>query len=145
MAKLIKKEKSCGAIVTKIIDSKTKILLIKHTNGGHWAFPKGHVEKNETEEETALREIFEETGIVAELDTNFREVCSYSPKKNVIKDVVYFGAHVIDGKVSAQKGEVEEIKWLGKKKALELISFEADKKILVSYIDYLKQRKNKKI
>ena len=37
-------------------------LLARH-NGGHWSFPKGHVEKNETEKETALREIREETGL----------------------------------------------------------------------------------
>ena len=54
----MKKEKSCGAIVYREKDG-VEILLIKHKNGGHWAFPKGHVENKETEEETALREIWE--------------------------------------------------------------------------------------
>ena len=68
----MKKEKSCGAIVYRQRDSWVEVLLICHKNGGHWAFPKGHVEKQETEEETALREIREETGLTVKLNTAFR-------------------------------------------------------------------------
>ena len=71
--------------------------MIKHKNGGHWAFPKGHVEKKETEPETALREIKEETGLKVELDTGFREMVTYSPKPNVMKDVIYFAAKAKKG------------------------------------------------
>ena len=42
-------------------------------------FPKGHVEKKETEEETALREIKEETGLKVALDTAFRKMVTYLP------------------------------------------------------------------
>ena len=56
-------EKSCGAIVYRKYHGNLEILLIKHVNSGHWSFPKGHVEAGETEVETALREIKEETGI----------------------------------------------------------------------------------
>ena len=42
-------EKSCGAIVYRKFHGNTEILLIKHINSGHWSFPKGHVEKGETE------------------------------------------------------------------------------------------------
>ena len=59
-------EKSCGAIIYRKFHGNTELLLIKHANGGHWSFPKGHVENNETEEETAKREIFEEIGICTE-------------------------------------------------------------------------------
>ena len=59
----MKSEKSCGAIVLSPDNTNRKVLLIKHENGGHWAFPKGHVEEGETEVETALREIKEETGL----------------------------------------------------------------------------------
>ena len=68
----MKMEKSCGAIVARQTDTGREILLIRHVNGGHWAFPKGHVEENETEEQTALREILEETGLSVTLDTGFR-------------------------------------------------------------------------
>lgn len=51
----MKSEKSnCGAIVFSTDNTNRKVLLIKHENGGHWAFPKGHVEEGETSE-TALK------------------------------------------------------------------------------------------
>ena len=100
----MKKEKSCGAI---IINETGKILLIKH-NKGHWAFPKGHVEANETEIETALREIKEETNLEVEINQNIREITTYSPKENVIKDVIYFVATNPTGNIKLQEEEVSE-------------------------------------
>ena len=76
----MKKETSCGAVIARQTDTGCEILLIRHENGGHWAFPKGHVEENETETETALREIREETGLAVTLDTGFRAVVTYSPE-----------------------------------------------------------------
>ena len=83
-------EKSCGAIVYRKFHGNTEILLIKHINSGHWSFPKGHVEGEETEVETARREIKEETSIDVIIDPTFRETVSYSPKKDTVKVVVYF-------------------------------------------------------
>lgn len=83
-------EKSCGAIVYRKFHGNIEILLIKHVNSGHWSFPKGHIEIGETEYQTALREIKEETGIDVLIDTSFREIVSYSPKKDTNKVVVYF-------------------------------------------------------
>ena len=85
-------EKSCGAIVYRKYHGNTEILLIKHINSGHWSFPKGHVEGDETEVETAKREILEETGIEVNLDPTFRELVTYSPRKDTVKVVVYFVA-----------------------------------------------------
>lgn len=64
-------EKSCGALVYRKYHGNTEILLIKHLNSGHWSFPKGHVEEGETEVETAIREIKEETGIDVMIDQSF--------------------------------------------------------------------------
>ena len=63
-------EKSCGAIVYRKFHGNIELLLIKNQNGGHWSFPKGHVEEGETEEQTAVREIMEETGISRESSRN---------------------------------------------------------------------------
>jgi len=56
------KEKSAGAIIFRKENNKNYFLLL-HYPSGHWEFPKGHVEGNETEEETVKREIKEETGL----------------------------------------------------------------------------------
>ena len=83
-------EKSSGAIVYRKSHGNTEILLIKHIISGHWSFPKGHVEGNETEVETAIREIKEETAIDVMIDPTFRETVSYYPKRDTQKTVVYF-------------------------------------------------------
>ena len=59
-------------------------------NGGHWSFPKGHVESGESEADTAAREIREETGLTARVDTSFRQMVTYYPKSGVVKDVIFF-------------------------------------------------------
>lgn len=132
----MKYEKSCGAI---ILDKDYKVLLLKH-NAGHWAFPKGHVENNETEEETALREVKEETNLDIKLDTKFRKTTKYSPCEGVEKEVVYFYGYDAKGKEKVQLEEVSEIKWAKDiDEAIELVTFDNDKNILKSLKEYLKK------
>ena len=99
------KEKSCGAVIYKIIDNQV-YFLVEKMQRGHYALTKGHVENNETEVETATREIKEETNLDLIIDTNFREVISYSPYEGCIKDVVYFIAKAISDDVKNQECEV---------------------------------------
>lgn len=129
------KEKSCGAIVYRK-NNKIEFLLLKH-NAGHYSFPKGHVENNETEEETAIREIKEETNIEVKLDTNFRYIVTYSPKPNVTKDVIYFIAEKTNGIETPQETEIELLKWAEKEEALNLITYDNDKQVLINAIKYL--------
>ena len=60
--KLIAFEKSIGGVVFRKSEDEIKYLLLKYKSG-HWSFPKGHIENGETREETAKREIQEETGL----------------------------------------------------------------------------------
>ncbi len=136
---IIKKEKSCGAVVYKYIDSDLYILLIK-MNGGHYSFPKGHVEDNETEEQTALREIKEETNLDVIIDNKFREIVTYSPKKNVIKDVIFFVALAKNDELIAQEEEVSEVMWVKATEAKDIITFESDKQIFNMAYDYINKR-----
>ena len=104
-------EKSCGAIVYKKENDELKYLLAYQSNG-HYSFPKGHMEENETEHETALREIKEETNIDVELDTNFRRSISYFlESKGVMKEAVYFVATPTSFDLKNQEGEIEECCW----------------------------------
>ena len=81
-------EKSCGGVVYRKHHGNIEVLLVKHINSGHWSFPKGHVEGEETEEQTARREIKEETGIDVMIDTSFRETVNFSPKKDTQKEIL---------------------------------------------------------
>lgn len=123
-------EKSCGAIVYRKHHGNTEILLIKHVNSGHWSFPKGHVEDNESEIETAQREIKEETGIDVIVDPTFRETVCYSPKKDTSKVVVYFIAKAKNYDFVAQEEEVSEIRWVEIGHALSILTYENDRSIV---------------
>jgi len=123
-------EKSCGAIVYRKSHGNTEILLIKHVNSGHWSFPKGHVESGETEIETALREIKEETGIDVIIDPSFRETVSYFPKKDTQKEVVYFIGKAKNFEFIPQKEEIAQIKWVDIGHAASVLTYENDKNIV---------------
>lgn len=132
----MKREKSCGAIIYKYENSKLYILLLKH-NQGHWSFSKGHIENEETEKETALREIKEETNLDVCIDNNFRYITTYSPKENTIKDVVYFVATPLNDDIKIQEKEISEISWYSAIEALDKITYDNDKQVLKKTIEYL--------
>lgn len=123
----MKFEKSCGCIV---LNEKKEILLV-HSVQEHWEMPKGHMEPGETEVETAIREVKEETNIdVFILDENKKYVETYSPYEGTRKKVVYFLARNKNNMVQPQLEEITEIKWLSLEKAIPMISYESSKKII---------------
>ena len=88
----MKFEKSCGAVCIWEEGHRRRVLMVRHIAGGRWAFPKGRVEAGESEPQTALREVLEETGVRVILLPEFRFVTNYSPVKGTMKKVVYFAA-----------------------------------------------------
>lgn len=116
-----KTEKACGGVIEK----DGKILMI-FQNNGFWGFPKGHVEDDETEQETAHREIFEETGLMTVIDKNDRFEFSYDIKdKNIHKIVVLFIAKVIDdSKFKKQDAEIAKMEWVDKKDVEGRLTYE---------------------
>ncbi len=123
-------EKSCGAIVFRKHHGNTEILLVRHIKSGYWSFPKGHMEEGETEEETARREIKEETGLDVLLDTGFRETVTFSPKRNTKKTVVYFVGMATSHELIPQKEEISELKWQEIGQAASALTYENDKMIV---------------
>lgn len=127
------KEKSCGAIIFKVQkDSSTKYLLL-HYEAGHWDFPKGHQEKNETEKQTALREINEETGIKKiKFIAGFKENINYFYKKGeniVYKDVVFYLLQSTTEKVKLSKEHIG-YSWLSYDNAYKKITYKNSKELL---------------
>jgi bis(5'-nucleosidyl)-tetraphosphatase len=134
----MEKEKSCGAVIARRKNDRIEILVI-HQVQGHWCFPKGHVEGHETEQETAEREVFEETGLRVSLADSFRTSTNYSPKPGVMKEVVYFLGHPEAGREKVQEEEVSEEKWVSVAEAYAAITYENDKKILRDAVRYMKE------
>ncbi len=133
-------EKSCGAIIIRNNNNVIETLLIQMW-GGHWSYPKGHVEENETEVETALREIKEETNLEVTLDTRFREITTYSPKPNVLKDVIFFIGYAKNDSVIIQESELQAYRWMKIEDAFDLVTYEEDKKILRKALKFLSSTK----
>ncbi len=123
-------EKSCGAIVYRKFHGNTEILLIRHIKSGYWSFPKGHVEGSETEEETAKREIKEETNIDVLIDTGFRETVSFSPRRDTTKTVVYFVAKALNSDTKPQAEEISEIRWVEIGQAISHLTYDNDKLVV---------------
>lgn len=136
----MRKEKSCGAVVYQYINNKLYILLLKH-NQGHWSYPKGHVEAYESELETALREVKEETNLDVRIDNNFRKIITYQPSENAMKDVVYFVATPTNHKIIAQEEEISQIQWFDYEKAQKIITYEEDRKLLELAVNYIEKSK----
>ncbi len=139
-------EKSCGALVLrnqKDADGtkKTYILMIRHTNGGHRSFPKGHVEKGETERMTAEREVSEETSVRIHISEKFREAVYYKPRPNSNKEVIYFLAFTRQTDIKAQEGEVAEVEWVPIEDARGALTHDNDKRVLDAAMEYLKKRR----
>ena len=124
-------EKSCGAIVYRKHHGNTEILLIKHIKSGYWSFPKGHVEPGETEIQTAIREIKEETNIDISIDDSaFRETVVFNPRRDTRKEVVYFLARATSYDCVPQEEEISEIRWAEIGQAAALLAYDNDKLIV---------------
>ncbi len=126
-------EVSGGVLVYR--DEEPKKYLLLHYPAGHWDYPKGHVEGNETEKEAAIRELEEETGISedeVELDKDFRETIDYLYRKRgelSHKRVIFFMGETEKEEVSISR-EHQGYTWLPYEEAKEKLTFRNAKKLL---------------
>ena len=129
----MRKEISCGCV---IFDKAThsKVLIVYEKNRNFWGFPKGHIEKGETEVQTALREVKEEVGIdVKVLDEKYRYAINYIIEdKQIDKTSIFYIAEPIDDniKITNQEAEIEDSKWVTVEEAYKLLTFENSKEVL---------------
>ncbi len=123
-------EKSCGAIVIYKQGDRCKILLVRNHNGRNYSFPKGHVEQGETEQETAIREVYEETGLNIRIIDSFREVADYCPFGKIRKRVVFFMAQTMSDKVRIQEEEIDSYIWVDLEEAHHRCTYDNDLRVI---------------
>ena len=145
----IKGEKSFGVIpVFRDSNNNLFFCLIRHKKG-HWGFPKGHRDKGESDEKTALRELKEETDIdiVNLLDNQFFFE-KYSFQKDSFyhdKTVKYFLGFTPSSVAMTRKNfknEIPELRWVTYEEAKQLITFPEAKEVLNQAHDFLIQYKH---
>lgn len=119
-------EKSCGVI---LLNEQNEFLIVRH-NAGHWDFPKGHVEEGETEEETALREVLEETGLTAVILAGFRETLNYLVRGHIPKEVVFFLGRPVSQDIVLQSEEVSDFAFLPYPEAWQRLTFQSNRMLL---------------
>lgn len=133
----MKYEKSCGVIVFK----DNKVLMVRQ-NSREWSFTKGHVEGEETEEETALREAKEEANVDVKIVGDFKKMITYSPKEGIMKDVVFFLGTPLNDNLKPQEGEIIETKYFTFDEANKIIKHNDLNKLLNDGIKYYQENKN---
>lgn len=137
------KDKSIGIIPVRKINNEYIFLLI-HEIIGHWGFPKGHPNTEETEIETAMRELNEETEITTcDIYDDFRYTQKYSfIEKNISieKEVTFFLGLVNEEKEISFNNEISESKWLSYDKALKQLTYEDSKLMIKNAINFLEKK-----
>ncbi|MEC8461234.1 MAG: NUDIX domain-containing protein [Pseudomonadota bacterium] len=124
----VRYEKSCGLLLFR-----NHLVLLLHYPRGHWDFPKGHINANETEHETACRELHEETAIKEiSLVDGFRGVSEYDFRRERVlyrKKVIYFIATTLEDQV-VLSDEHQGFEWMPLGKAYQRLTFENSRSLL---------------
>ena len=110
------------------------VLLCQGYRG--WSYPKGKIEPGETTEETAIREVWEETAIHIELDTRFQQIVP-SAKPGDTRIVTFYLGCSLDGLKTPQADEVEYAEWVKVAEALERIKHLPDRAVLEKALEFL--------
>jgi len=130
----MKFEFSAGGIVYKKNADKLYVLVCRHSQNHSWVFPKGligdHVE-NEGKEETAIREVLEETGVLGKITkplapTDYWYVFE---KEKIKKTVYYYLMTVISEDITNHDKEMENVEWLEAEKIETRLTYPSEKKI----------------
>lgn len=132
-------EKSCGTVLFMVKNATVYYLLTQAKDDGYCGFPKGHMEENETEEETAFRETWEETSIIPHIISDFRVQIQYKLNNGNTKTVVYFLADY-SNQVPKRNKNFEDLNYLilPFDEAYNMLTFENTKKILKDADKYIK-------
>jgi 8-oxo-dGTP pyrophosphatase MutT (NUDIX family) len=129
-------EISAGGFVVSKTDSNLVALMARFNRGGklEWCIPKGHLEPEETKEQAALREVFEETGLEAQITDYLGEVSyTFNQKgKNVSKTVHVFLMDQVAGELTMEHDpnhEASELAWVKLDELITKLSHGSEKRI----------------
>lgn len=144
----MKKEKSAGAVIFCMKNDKIKFLLLKYTN--YWGFAKGWMEEGESEEQTAIREIKEETNLEnVKIIPGFQQQQKWMYRLNEEwrdKEAVFFLVEVNEEQAKKVKisDEHEDFKWLEKDEAVKIMRIKQNKEMLKKADEFILESKKQR-
>ncbi|HIE48432.1 TPA: NUDIX domain-containing protein [Candidatus Bipolaricaulota bacterium] len=130
---LMARERAAGYILFRERSGRREYLIIRNRQGGHWGFPKGHIELGEDELAAARREVAEEVGIQRLVPVpGFRQLIRYRffRKGELVEKQVTFFLGRAEEEGQPAPGEVGEMQWLPFPAALERITHEEQRELL---------------
>jgi 8-oxo-dGTP diphosphatase len=120
---------AAGGVVWRHPDGgEVEVLVVHRPRYDDWSFPKGKLDRGETHEAAAWREVWEETGFECELGDELAEV-RYADRFGRPKRVRYWAMQVTGGKFTPND-EVDELRWASPDEAVSLLSYEHDAGLL---------------
>ena len=138
----LQKQTSAGGVIFKKNDDSFQIILISVRNGQAWCLPKGIVDKGETTEEAALREVSEETGLTGRIIDKLGEInyWYYIKGENIKcrKTVHFYLMEYVSGDTAEHDFEVDEAGWFSLDAALEKVSYKGDRTMVEKAIAKLR-------
>jgi len=110
-----------------------KWLVCKHSGYKKWVLPKGRIDGEDSMEQTAVREVEEETGVKAKIVGKIEPVEKYvyaHDGQKIFKLVEYFLMEYVSGDIANHDWEMEEVEWLPFEEAYKRLEFSGQKKML---------------
>lgn len=129
---MTRRHHSAGGAVLSRREGQAFVALIATRRGARWGLPKGTVDPGETPEQTARREVLEETGLAAEILCHLDRIEYYfrAGAELVHKHVDFYLMRYVEGLLSPQLTEVDDVRWVELREAIAMTSFESERRVL---------------
>ena len=127
--------RAAGGVVTRrAADGTLEVLAVHRPRYGDWSLPKGKCDPGETDEDAAVREVAEETGVVCTLGSEL-ESMHYVDRRGRPKVVRYWEMTPAGDAPWEPNDEVDEIAWLPAYRAAAVLSYDGDRRLVAAVVD----------
>jgi len=135
---------SSGGVIYKAKEDGIQVVLISHYNQKGkliWCLPKGSVEKGESLQETAIREVREETGVFGRVLEKIGQIqywfYSKEEETKIFKTVHFYLLEYLRGDEKDHDSEVDEARWVALQEAMGMLTHSSERTIMEKATRYL--------
>lgn len=130
VASLTPEVRAAGGVVSR--HGGRDVIVIHRPKYDDWSLPKGKLEQGETDEDCAVREVEEETGLRCSLGSELPTI-RYVDRKGRFKEVRYWSMEPDSGVLQDGNDEVDEVRWVSLAQAYELLSYVHDREVVAAW------------